>query len=86
MQTHMTDKPVNLNESLKKLNTIVEWFEAQQEIDVETGLEKVKEGAVLVKLCKKRLSEVENEFEQIQREMESESPKPQVSEASDDSF
>lgn len=71
----MADKPINLKESLNKLNTIVEWFEAQQEIDVEVGLEKVKEGASLVKLCKKRLSEIENEFEQIQREVESDESK-----------
>jgi len=66
----MADKPVNLKESLKKLNAIVAWFEAQDEVDVEAGLEKVKEGAALVKACKKRLSEIENEFEQIQRDVE----------------
>lgn len=66
----MAEKPINLKESLKKLDTIVEWFEAQEEIDVEAGLEKVKEGAALVKVCRKRLSEIENEFEQIERETE----------------
>jgi len=66
----MADKPINLKESLKKLNTIVEWFEAQEEIDVEAGLEKVKEGATLVKSCKARLSEIENEFQQIQKDVE----------------
>lgn len=66
----MTEKKVNLKESLKKLNSIVDWFESQDEIDVEVGLEKVKEGASLVKLCKKRLAEIENEFSHIQREMD----------------
>ncbi|MDP1689942.1 MAG: exodeoxyribonuclease VII small subunit [bacterium] len=66
----MVEKPVNLKESLKKLNEIVEWFESQDEIDVEAGLGKIREGAALVKVCKKRLSEVENEFEQIQRDVE----------------
>lgn len=65
-----TEKPTNLKESLKKLNEIVEWFESQEEVDVEAGLEKVKEGAELVKACKKRLSEIENEFEEIQRDAE----------------
>jgi len=69
-----TEKPINLKESLKKLNEIVEWFESQEEVDVEAGLERVKEGAELVKACKKRLSEIENEFEEIQRDAE-ESPK-----------
>jgi len=68
----MTDKKVNLKESLGKLNSIVEWFDEQEEVDVEIGLEKVKEGAELIKACKKRLSEVENEFKEIQREIDKE--------------
>lgn len=65
-----TGKQINLKDSLKKINEITEWFEQQEEVDVEAGLEKVKEGAELVKACKKRLSEIENEFEQIQRDVE----------------
>jgi len=68
----MTDKKINLKESLGKLNSIVEWFDEQEEVDVEIGLEKVKEGAELIKACKKRLSEVENEFKEIQREIDKE--------------
>ena len=68
----MADKKVNLKESLTKLNTIVTWFEEQEEVDVEAGLVKVKEGAELIKVCRKRLSEVENEFKEIQREMDKE--------------
>ena len=64
----MPDKKFNLKESLRKLNEIVDWFEKQDEIDVEAGLEKVKDGAKLVKDCKIRLSEIENEFETIRRE------------------
>lgn len=64
-----TGKQVNLKDSLKKLNDTVAWFEQQEEVDVEAGLEKVKEGAELVKLCKNRLSEIENEFETIQRDV-----------------
>ena len=60
---------MNLKDSLKRLNDIAVWFEEQDEVDVEAGLEKLKEGADLVKICKKRLSEIENEFEQIQREV-----------------
>ena len=68
----MVDKKINLKESLSKLNNIVEWFDEQEEVDVEMGLEKVKEGAELIKACKKRLSEVENEFQEIQRDIEKE--------------
>lgn len=60
----------NLNDALKKLGTIVEWFETQEEIDVEAGLEKVKEGAKLIKASKERLKEIENEFEEVKKEIE----------------
>ena len=65
----MATEKINLKDSLKKLNDIAVWFEGQKEVDVEAGLERLKEGAELVKVCKKRLSEIENEFEQIQREV-----------------
>ena len=54
-----------------KLKKIVDWFENQEEVDVEEGLEKVKQGAALVKVTKARLGEIENEFAEIQREIES---------------
>lgn len=65
----MADKKFNLKESIRKLNEIVDWFENQEEVDVEVGLEKVKEGAKLVKDCKTRLTEVQNEFEKIRKEV-----------------
>jgi len=66
----MADKKFNLKDSLRKLKEIADWFEEQEEVDVETGLEKVKEGAILVKDCKTRLSQIENEFEKIRKEAE----------------
>jgi len=68
----MLNKPINLKESLAKLNEIVGWFENQRELDVEVGLEKIKEGADLVKACKERLKEIENEFVEIKRDIEQE--------------
>jgi len=65
----MTSKN-NLNESLKKLTDIVHWFDEQKEVDVEAGLDKVKEGAVLIKSCRERLKAIENEFEEIQKEID----------------
>ena len=59
--------PVNLNEILKKLAKIVSWFESQEELDVEKGLEYVKEGAELIKSSRERLSEIENEFKEIKK-------------------
>ena len=59
-----------LNEDLKKLAKIAEWFDEMKEIDVEEGLEKVKEAVVLIKSSKERLKEIENEFEEIKKEVE----------------
>lgn len=60
----------NLNDSLKKLADIVRWFDGQKDVDVEAGLEKVKEGAVLIKFCRERLKAIENEFEEVQKEID----------------
>ncbi|MDD5752873.1 MAG: exodeoxyribonuclease VII small subunit [Candidatus Pacebacteria bacterium] len=61
-------KQENLNQNLKKLNQIIEWFENQEDLDVELGLKKVKEGMEIIKDLKKRLKKVENEFEEIKKE------------------
>ena len=63
----MTKTSTNLTDSMKKLRGIIEWFESQEEVDVEKGLEKVKEGAALLKTSKTRLKELENEFEDIKK-------------------
>jgi len=63
-------KETNLTASLKKLEEIVEWFENQEEVDVEKGLEKVREGVRLVKASRERLEKVENEFEEIKKDLE----------------
>ncbi len=60
----------NLSGNLKKLAEITEWFDKQEEIDVEEGLNKVKEAAELIKASKERLKAVENEFEEIKKEMD----------------
>ncbi|MFA7169443.1 MAG: exodeoxyribonuclease VII small subunit [Candidatus Paceibacterota bacterium] len=60
----------SLSGSLKKLEEISSWFDEQEEIDLEKGLEKVKEGAKLIKESRAQLKNVENEFEEIKAEME----------------
>jgi exonuclease VII small subunit len=60
----------NLNETLKKLSAIVSWFESQSELDVEKGLEQVKEGAQLIKESRERLAQIENEFKEIKKEIQ----------------
>lgn len=67
-----TKKPEsgNLKDNLKKLGQIVTWFESQEELDVEKGLEYVKEGADLIKSSRERLTEIENQFLEIKKEIQ----------------
>ena len=62
-------KKINISEYLKRLSEIAEWFEEQDEVDIEKGLEKVKEASVLIKKSRKRLEEIENEFEEVKKEV-----------------
>ena len=55
----------DISKSLKSLEEIVNWFEEQKDVDIEKGLEKVKQGAVIIKTLKKRLKTVQNEFNEI---------------------
>lgn len=59
----------NLNKNLKKLEEISSWFDNIGEVDVEEGLEKVKEAIVLIKESKERLKKVENEFEELKKDL-----------------
>ena len=58
----------NLNNNLKNLSEIADWFDSQKEVDVEQGLKKVKEAIALIRASKERLKEIENEFEEIKKE------------------
>ncbi len=62
-------KQTNLSQSLKELSEIVDWFEQQEDVDIEKGLEKVKQAAALIKKSRGRLTEIENEFEEIKKEI-----------------
>lgn len=66
----MAEKKDSLSTSLKKLEKITEWFEEQSEIDIEKGIAKVKEGALLIKETKKNLATIENEFEEVKKSLE----------------
>ncbi|MEI9966724.1 MAG: exodeoxyribonuclease VII small subunit [Candidatus Moraniibacteriota bacterium] len=65
-------KSTSLGEALKKVQEIMNWFDNQEEVDVEKGLEKIKEGATLIKESRIRLKEIENEFETVKKELEKE--------------
>ena len=59
----------NLKNNLKKLEEISTWFNNQEEVDLEEGLNKVKEAVVLIKASKEQLKQIENEFEEIKKEI-----------------
>ena len=60
----------NLNNNLKRLAEITAWFDVQEEVDVEEGLKLVREAVGLTSASKERLKAIENEFEEIKREIE----------------
>jgi hypothetical protein len=62
-------KKENISEHLERLSEIADWFEQQKEVDIEEGLEKVKEASVLINKSRKRLEEIENEFEEIKKDV-----------------
>ena len=55
--------------NLDEISKIVEWFDSQEELDVEQSLDKIKKAAVLISSAKKRLVEIENEFSEIKKEV-----------------
>lgn len=65
----MSVQKQTIEQSLKRLEKIVEELNAR-DVDVEQGLLKFKEGVELVKLCRSRLGEAENEFKKLQKELE----------------
>ncbi len=62
-------KKTSIKQDLEKLELIAGWFEREKDIDVEEGLAKVKEGAVLVKTLRAELKDVENQFEEVKKEL-----------------
>lgn len=66
------DHKEGLKEHLEKIKAISDWFEDQEEIDLEEALTKIREAGELIKLSKERLVEVENEFKEIKTAIEEE--------------
>lgn len=59
---------VDIKKSLNELQEITEWFQ-EDEIDLDKGLEKLKDGVKIIKQCRKRIQEIENEFVDIKKEL-----------------
>ena len=68
--TGETNEASDFKAHLKEIAEILEWFDGQDELDVEEALEKVKKAGALIAASKKRLGEIENEFKEIKKESE----------------
>ena len=64
------EKKESISKLLADLESAIGWFEKQKDIDLEEGLKKVREGAALIKELKRRLKDVENEFNDLKKELE----------------
>jgi exonuclease VII small subunit len=62
--------PNHFKDQLKEISAILEWFDSQEELDVEAALEKIKRAGELIATSKKRLIEIENEFKEIKKTAE----------------
>ena len=60
----MSDKKMNFEESLKRLDKIVEDMESG-EMELDAMISAFEEGQKLVKLCSEKLNEVERKIEKV---------------------
>lgn len=64
----------NFTDAYEELEKINEWFQ-EKDIDLDEGLKKYKKGLELIKNCRKRLKEAENQFHDIKKEFKVEETK-----------
>lgn len=65
----MTSKTISYKEAVAEIEVILEKIE-NEELDVDDLTEKVKRVSLLIKLCKEKLHNTEQEVEKILKEME----------------
>lgn len=65
----MTSKTISYKEAVAEIEDILEEIE-NEELDVDDLTEKVKRVSLLIKLCKEKLHNTEQEVEKILKEME----------------
>ena len=67
----MPAKPKHVfRERLREIASILEWFDSQEELDLEAALEKTAKAGELIAAAKKQLAEIENEFREIKKSAE----------------
>ena len=68
MSTKKTTKE-SFSQAFQELEAITQWFE-KGEVDLDEGLKKFERGLLLAKMCKEKLSEVENKVKEIKKKFE----------------
>ncbi|MBI5369733.1 exodeoxyribonuclease VII small subunit [Candidatus Uhrbacteria bacterium] len=58
-------KDLNFAQAFAELEQITQWFDADDNLDLDEGLKKFERGLELASALKKKLGEVENKVEQI---------------------
>lgn len=64
----MSDTKFDFTKSIKELEEINRWFQ-NEDIDLDEGLTKLRTGKELIRKCRERLKEVENEFIEISKDV-----------------
>ncbi len=62
-------KKLSLKEALARLRAINKEFE-EETVDIEKGMQRLKEGLKLARFLKERLTKIENEIQEIKEEFE----------------
>lgn len=65
------DKKFDFKKAIEDLEGINNWFQ-NSDIDLDEGLEKLREGKELIAKCQERLAEAENEFVKIKEDVDEE--------------
>lgn len=66
-----TKKTFNFAQAYEEVEAITQWFDGDQNIDLDEGLKKFERGLELSSELKKKLEEVENKVEEIKLKFES---------------
>lgn len=78
------EKKLDFNKVIKELEEINDWFQ-NEEINLDEGLVKFRRGLELIKKCRQKLKEVENELIEIKKEFTQDVDEPEEEEVSEDS-
>jgi exodeoxyribonuclease VII small subunit len=70
MPVKKTTKKLNFSKAFEELEGITEWFEGEDQLDLDEGLKKFERGLELASTLKAKLGEVENKVETIKQKFD----------------